>query len=293
MTEKTPKSLGTHNGTFHADEVAACALLLLFGRIDRNKIQRTRDAAVLDQCEYVCDVGGIYDLSLKRFDHHQADYQEGMSSAGMILHYLFQEGELSQQEYDHLNGELIRGVDEEDNGIKESHFGRCTFSDVIENFLPARYDAGAEARGAAFEEALDFTLGHLTRLLEKFQYLQSCRESVEKAMATNKRFMSFEEAIPWQDLFFEMDGEKHSAHFLVMPSGEHWKVRAIPPSLDQKMSVRTPLPEKWAGLLEEDLVKVSGIEGAIFCHKGRFISVWRRKEDAMQALKICLKEIES
>jgi uncharacterized UPF0160 family protein len=43
---KIPRSVGTHDGTFHADEVTACALLLLFDLVDGNKIVRTRQ---LDQ----------------------------------------------------------------------------------------------------------------------------------------------------------------------------------------------------------------------------------------------------
>lgn len=70
-----------------------------------------------------------------------------------------------------------------------------------------------------------------------------------------------------------------------MPSGHHWKLRAIPPTNEERMKVRQPLPKEWAGLLEDELKKVSGIRGAIFCHKGRFISVWETKEDAMLALQ--------
>ncbi len=80
--------LGTHDGSFHADEVTACALLLAFDLVDRNKIIRTRDLAVIDTCEYVCDVGGIYEPEAKRFDHHQVGYQGELASAGMVLLYL-------------------------------------------------------------------------------------------------------------------------------------------------------------------------------------------------------------
>src|SRR6185295_2477153 len=82
------RSFGTHNGSFHADEVTAASLLLLFRLIDRDKIHRTRDPAVLATCEYVCDVGGVYEPVLKRFDHHQATYKGPLSSAGMVLLYL-------------------------------------------------------------------------------------------------------------------------------------------------------------------------------------------------------------
>ena len=61
------RSFGTHSGMFHADEVAACALLLIFDLIDRDKIVRTREFGRLEACEFVCDVGGEYDEKRKRF----------------------------------------------------------------------------------------------------------------------------------------------------------------------------------------------------------------------------------
>nr|NGX32100.1 hypothetical protein [Candidatus Anoxychlamydiales bacterium] len=39
-----------------------------------------------------------------------------------------------------------------------------------------------------------------------------------------------------------------------------------------------------------DLQKVSKIDGAIFCHKGRFISIWKTKEAAIKALKYVFKK---
>ena len=58
------------------------------------------------------------------------------------------------------------------------------------------------------------------------------------------------------------------------------------------MKVRLPQPKQWAGLLDEDLKRISGIPGAIFCHKGRFISVWETREDALKALEYTLKHAE-
>lgn len=81
---KIPRSVGVHDGTFHADEVSACALLILFNCVDKDKIVRTRAPKKLAECEYVCDVGGIYNPDKKLFDHHQQDYRGDLSSAGMI-----------------------------------------------------------------------------------------------------------------------------------------------------------------------------------------------------------------
>lgn len=282
------RSFGTHDGSFHADEVTASALLLLFDLIDREKIVRTRDAKVLAECEYVCDVGGVYDPKKRRFDHHQVDYQGPLSSAGMVWEHLRDENIVDQKIYDYFNHALIGGVDAHDNGNITSQSGVCTFSHIISNFVPISYDVTPDVQTAAFFEALDFAYGHLRRMLERFYYTQSCREKVLSEMEKNQKVLIFEEAMPWADVFFEQGGETHPAEFVIMPAGMHWKLRGIPPNGTDRMKVRHPLPEKWAGLMEGDLKKVTGIEGAIFCHKGRFISVWETKEDALKAWRLIL-----
>ena len=73
-----------------------------------------------------------------------------------------------------------------------------------------------------------------------------------------------------------------------MPTGTHWKLRGIPPKSGNRMQLRKPLPSHWAGRLKDELKRITGIEGAIFCHKGRFISVWETKEDALKALRMAL-----
>ncbi len=289
VQEKVLRSCGTHDGSFHADEVTACALLLLFDLIDRDKIVRTREGSLLNQCEYVCDVGGIYDQSVKRFDHHQVEYRGHLSSAGMILLYLKVQGIIDNDLYSFFNRSLISGIDAHDNGQVEKREGVCTISEVISNYMSIEYSASKDELRKAFDSALDFVFGHLKRLKQRYEYIKSCREEVAKCMEKKEDVLIFEHSMPWIDSFFELGGEKHPAQFVVMPSGNHWKLRGIPPNSQMRMRVRKPLPAEWAGLLEGDLLKVCGIPGAIFCHKGRFISVWRTKEDALKALDYTLK----
>lgn len=282
------RTFGTHDGTFHADEVTACALLLTFDLIDRDQIIRTRDLSKLSECEYVCDVGGIYDPNKKRFDHHQVDYHGEMSSAGMVL--LFLKSRLGERLYHFLNRSLVLGVDAHDNGRVTLETGVCTFSQVISNFVPPSYEAPSSEIERAFYQALDFAHGHLKRLLERYNYVEECRDAVAAAMKKNEKVLVFDQAMPWMDVFFDMEGERHPAQFVIMPSGSHWKLRGIPPNSHDRMKVRAPLPEAWAGLMDQELKKASGIPGAIFCHKGRFISVWETKEDALKALDVVLKK---
>ncbi|MFI5334484.1 MAG: MYG1 family protein, partial [Chlamydiales bacterium] len=235
IKDLNPRSFGTHDGSFHADEVTACGLLLLFQLIDREKIVRSRDPSLLERCEYVCDVGGVYDPAQKRFDHHQISYQGDLSSAGMILLYLREIGKIDHPTYDFFNRSLILGVDAHDTGHVTTPTGVCTFSHVIANFVPVQYDAPEELQNRAFFQALDFVLGHLSRLLERYRYILACKAKVEEVMQEKLPYLLFEKAIPWQESFFELGGEKHPALFVIMPSGNSWKLRAIPPSLEERM----------------------------------------------------------
>ena len=282
------RSLGTHDGSFHADEVTACSLLLLFDQIDRDKIYRTRDPKIIENCETVCDVGGVYDPKRRRFDHHQIDYQGAMSSAGMVLLYLKEKSIIEPHLYDHLNKSLVMGVDAHDNGVAKLEPGTSSFSQVVSNFLPIEYDVSSEVMHGAFFRAVDFVIGHLDRLCKRHHYTLNCRSVVQQAMTQGGNALIFEESLPWMENFFDLGGDVHPAQFVIMPSGPHWKLRGIPPTLAERMKVRRPLPEEWAGLQTKELQKVCGIQGAVFCHKGRFISIWETKEGAVKALHIVL-----
>jgi hypothetical protein len=53
--------VGTHSGTFHADEALGCFLLRQTVRFAGAEIVRSRDPAVLAPLDAVIDVGGVYD----------------------------------------------------------------------------------------------------------------------------------------------------------------------------------------------------------------------------------------
>lgn len=92
--------IGTHNGSFHCDEVLACFFLKQLPEYNESEIFRTRDPEKLKECEIVVDVGGVFDAEKKRFDHHQKSFTDTfktlvpekewnikLSSAGLV--YVF------------------------------------------------------------------------------------------------------------------------------------------------------------------------------------------------------------
>ena len=60
------KTIGTHSGTFHCDEVLACGMLKLLPEYKDAEIVRSRDPKVLEPCDIVVDVGGVFDHEKKR-----------------------------------------------------------------------------------------------------------------------------------------------------------------------------------------------------------------------------------
>lgn len=57
------KVIGTHSGTFQADEALGVWLLRQLPQYHLSKVVRTRDDQVLKDLDVVIDVGGVYDVS--------------------------------------------------------------------------------------------------------------------------------------------------------------------------------------------------------------------------------------
>ena len=57
------KVIGTHSGTFQADEALGVWLLRQLPAFYQSKVVRTRDDAMLKDLDIVLDVGGIYNVS--------------------------------------------------------------------------------------------------------------------------------------------------------------------------------------------------------------------------------------
>ncbi|KAG6445534.1 hypothetical protein O3G_MSEX003943 [Manduca sexta] len=72
--------IGTHDGVFHCDEVLACFMLKSLPQYKDAEIVRTRDMVKLNECHIVVDVGAVFDHHTKRYDHHQREFNETLSS---------------------------------------------------------------------------------------------------------------------------------------------------------------------------------------------------------------------
>ncbi|RJE22906.1 UPF0160 domain protein MYG1 [Aspergillus sclerotialis] len=127
--------IGTHNGHFHADEALAIYLLRLLPLYSSSPLLRSRDPAQLATCHTVVDVGGEYDPSTNRYDHHQRtfsttfpNHNTKLSSAGLVYMH-FGRAIIAQQTawpldhdnvsilYEKLYTDFIEAIDANDNGV--------------------------------------------------------------------------------------------------------------------------------------------------------------------------------
>lgn len=74
--QPSSKIIGTHSGSFQADEALGVWLLRQTPEYFQSKVVRTRNYDKLEELDIVIDVGGIYDDKKLRYDHHQRGYDE-------------------------------------------------------------------------------------------------------------------------------------------------------------------------------------------------------------------------
>ena len=71
MNTATP-TIATHSGTFHADDVFGVGILM--GVFPSHTLVRTRKQELIDAADFAVDVGGTWDATKGRFDHHQRGF---------------------------------------------------------------------------------------------------------------------------------------------------------------------------------------------------------------------------
>ena len=142
--------IGTHSGSFHADDVLAVALLRAFVDADASVV-RTRDEATLAEQDVVVDVGGRFDPEARRFDHHQNAYEGARSSAGMVLDWLEHEGAVSPALATRYREVLVDYVDDVDNGRRPPEPDVPCFSSIVATLADSASD---ETFDALFEQGL-------------------------------------------------------------------------------------------------------------------------------------------
>lgn len=283
----------THSGNYHPDDVfAVAALQLNFGK-ENIEIIRSREDDVIDSADWVVDVGEIYDVEHKRFDHHQKGAParaNGIPYAafGLVWRELGEGLAGSKEVANYIDEKLVQPVDAGDNGhslytLHDHSVRPFELFSVINSFKPVW--GSDEIYDSSFLLAVDFARDLLARMIksgvanfEMAQYADSVYEA-----AADKTILIFEKPV-YRHYCVKFPDTK--AIIFSSDSGEtlRWKAEVIPTGYES-FDDRCSFPEAWGGLREDELVEISGIEEAIFCHKGRHLFVSKTKEGAIKAAR--------
>lgn len=317
--------IGTHDGTFHADELLAIAMLRALPQFAGATIVRTRDQATLASCTVVVDVGGVYDVDRNRFDHHQRDFSCTMhelgattklSSAGLVYRSygaaciesivgttVDLTAAAHAELFKRIYKTFIEAIDANDNGIECGEQLITVLTDLPSRVQHANPGWNQPRTPAAANVAFADTLRWLQAEFETFVLRTATRWWPARDVlleAVNARFryhlsgqiIVLAPYVPYEDHLYEIEQEQELQPVLFVlyettDESPVWRIKTVA----EKMGSFTPrrqLPEAWAGLKGDELDAATGLQGGVFVHAGRFIGAASTKAAALAMARAAL-----
>ncbi|MDD5721293.1 MAG: MYG1 family protein [Candidatus Pacebacteria bacterium] len=290
----------THNGSFHADDVFACAVLCLLveKKGEECEIIRTRDEEIIQSSDYVFDVGGIYDAEQNRFDHHQiggvGSRGNGIeySSFGLVWKKFGEELCGSQKVADTIDQKLVSSVDAHDNGINlyKNNFENVfsySVNDVLSIFSGTALEK--DEKDEQFLQALEWAKKILEREIKKNNDQIEITKIIQNYYknSQDKRVVVIDKPKVSRHEIYDALQNFPEPLFIVYGDKEDWGVVAMRKEINSFKN-RKDFPESWAGLRDQELQKVTGVSDAIFCHRNVFLAVAKTKEGAIKLAELAL-----
>jgi uncharacterized UPF0160 family protein len=322
------KIVCTHSGVFHADEVLATVMTKYIKEFENSWIIRTRNYDIHKETDLICDVGGIFDPTTNRFDHHMKEFTHNfddilkikMSSAGLIYKYHGREiienilkamnaydenKEVLEKIYNKIYVNFIAYVDAHDNGINQypeeaspRYMNNTSYSSRVSRLNPEWYEPNAD-QSERFKLAQDVAEEEFICQIKYVAKSYFPAYSIVKD-AVNKRFNVHDsgriivlgKSIPWKELLYTIedeDGIKDQVQFAIFKNSEtDYRVQTVPLS-QGNFKFRKGLPENWRGVEKEKLAGISGIHDIVFVHSSGFIGGAKSYESAMKMAVEALK----
>ena len=291
------KKIGTHSGSFHADDVFCAAFLKLVN--NDLVIVRSRDNDELSTCDFIFDVSidGVYNM----YDHHGVDrvYRTGKddyiaySAFGLVwrdlgLEYLslfIQDEDLCEKAWRSIDYKIVRGIDAEDNGVKLP--GEILNICEIISALNSNWNSDKpidESFSEAVELAKIIFKSFIDREVSRIAARDIVRESYEKSQNGRRVLKQY---APWASHLIAMDIIEKVKLVVYPGHNNEYKVEVVKKEMGSFES-RMDLPLEWAGKRNDDLVAVTGVEDAIFCHPERFIAAAKTFAGAIKLAKLAI-----
>lgn len=307
---KLGKKLITHNGSFHADDIFACATLCLM--LEKNnedfEIIRTRDEEIIKNGDYVFDVGGVYDIGQNRFDHHQvggagrrmpfgSGGEKGIeySSFGLIWKKFGIKICDNQKIVDFIDERLVSPVDAGDNGFNlvENKYNISPY--YIQNLFNAMRLTWMEKNENTlitdeemFLKCVEIAKVILTREIIQAEHSLLAEEKIIEIYKNtkDKQIIILDKNYPSEHILNSFP----EPLFIIYPreADKFWGVKAVRENLETFVNKKN-FPKSWAGLRDEELQNVTGVRDAVFCHRALFLAVARSKEGAIKLAQIAVE----
>ncbi|WP_320196859.1 MYG1 family protein [Agrobacterium rosae] len=298
--------LVTHSGGFHADELLSSVILTRL--FPQAKIVRSRAPNWITPSadRIIYDVGGAYDAETHIFDHHQRgaplrEDAQPYSSFGLIWkHYGHQYLAASGVPEVHIeaihtsfDSGFVLPIDLMDNGALSPAtaglLAGLTLPALLETLKPVFDNNDPEADDLAFHAALavarSFVEASIGKKAAKLRAESLVLDAIEKT--GEGRVLELPLGMPFRPAVVKA-GADHLL-FVVHPRDKDWCLTGIRRA-DDGFELRADLPAAWAGLTNGDLETASGVEGATFCHNGRFIAAAKTREAALAMAEIAVRE---
>lgn len=320
----TRKTLATHSGTFHADDVFGIAVLM--GVFPDYTLVRTRREERLAQADFVVDVGGEWDAARGRFDHHQRGFDGarparevdgasvpgvGYASAGLLWTaygkdyvqtvaqsrgYPLDDAEVARTvaAIDHALVQYLDLVDTGQADVAPGIFGlSALISQLNTSWIEEQNlekDAIAALQDQRFLQAVATTRQFLDQAIVKHIAQIRAVATVRQAprLLGGRVLHLSEGGMPWSRVVVD---EMPDVMLVVYPDseGRQHQIKTVPVTVGSFDS-RMDLPEAWAGLRDAEMAAVTDVPDSVFCHMNLFIAGARSLEGALRLCELALQQ---
>ena len=291
------KKIITHDGSFHADDLFATAVLSILNK-GKVKIIRTRDEKIIAKGDYVYDVGGIYNPELNRFDHHQkggaGKRENGIeySSFGLVWKKFGKDVCGSKKVAEIVDNKLVAPIDAGDNGFdlveKKYEIYPYLVQDVFSIFHPTALENMDKDKQflKAFVWAKEVLSREIKKANDQIEVTKIIQNFYQKSK--DKRLVIID--APKVSRYEIWDALQNFSEpmFAVYGDNKDWSVVAMRKEING-FANRKDFPQTWAGLTDLEFQKVSGVSDSIFCHRGLFLAGAKSKEGAIKLSQIALE----
>lgn len=295
MSDKGMLHIVVHDGSFHMDDLLSVAFIYLLHPTTEIKVSRTRDKDMIDQADWVVDVGGVYDHEKRRYDHHQNDRpirDNGIPYAafGLLWKHWGEKLCVTNGVARKIDEEFIQMIDGPDNGVVtyESLFenGRVPSINLLSIFWQPNWNESNLGDDGQFFELLPIIKNFLKRLIQSYNSRVLAEDEIKKSYdsAHDKRILE----VPRGVGMYNPD-QYPEVLFLVSEdvANKNWKAKCV---TESGFNCRASFPESWRGLVEKNLQEISKIKTAQFVHNGGFLAVATTKADVF---KMCFASLSN